>query len=223
MINLFDFMLLVRKTPFHFKNRQVAFDFNEALNFYLNSRFSFGKRYAMIDGRSIKERETARESIINCGLIPYEKRQRPIIENMAKAIKSIEFLRDFKSERYHVNSIDLTIPFISHIEGQEILVCVKTTRNASDSFEQEIIREKYYVETALMRQAVGNHYDCFILAVEVDNPHAHAFFRIDGSLLEKGDAEIAEKLELLNQCNSQNSYPSYFGGGAKTISKPNYL
>lgn len=74
-----------------------------------------------------------------------------------------------------------------------------------------------------MRQAVGNHYNCFILAVEVDNPHAHSFFRIDDSLLEQGDVEITEKLELLNQCNSKNFYPSYFGGGSRTISKPNYL
>ena len=74
-----------------------------------------------------------------------------------------------------------------------------------------------------MRQAVGSHYDCFILAVEVDNPHAHAFFRIDNSLLEQGDIEITEKIKLLNECETKNFYPSYFGGGAKPVTKPNYL
>lgn len=216
-------MLLVCKTPFHFFNRQKDFDLNEAVTLSLKSIYAFGRVYMHVDGRNQLQRDNSRKFIRSVGKVPHDKKQADLVKSITQRLKSIEFLHDFKSAEYHVNGIDLTIPFISHIEGQEILVCVKTTRNASDSFEQEIIREKHYVETALMRQAVGNHYDCFILAVEVDNPHAHAFFRIDSSLLEKGDAEIAEKLELLNQCNSQNSYPSYFGGGAKTISKPNYL
>lgn len=223
MISLNHFMVLVKKTPFHFNRFKQEFDLNEALNFYLKSRFSFGKRYAMIDGRNIAEREKSKESAIKCGLIPYEKSKRPIIEDMAKTIKAIELLSKFKAEDYEVNGIDFTIPLISHERGQEFLVCVKTTRDASDAFENEIIRQKHYVEVALMRQAVGNHYDCLILAIETDTPHAYSFFKIDDSLLNQGDAEISEKIKLLNECNSKNFYPSYFGGGAKTITKPSYL
>jgi PDDEXK-like domain of unknown function (DUF3799) len=223
MINLFDFMVLVRKTPFHFANRQKDFDLNEAVTLSLKSIYAFGRVYMHLGGKNQAQRETSRKNIIAIGKKPHDKKQSDLIKGIVQRLKSIAFLRDFKSADYHVSGIDLTIPFICHIENQEILVCVKTTRDASDRFENEIIREKHYVETALMRQAVGNHYGCFILAVEVDSPHAHAFFRIENNLLEQGDIEIKEKLELLSECQTKNSYPSYFGGGAKTITKPNYL
>lgn len=223
MINLFDFMVLVKKTPFHFFNRQKDFDLNEAVTLNLKSIYAFGRVYSLVDGNNQKQRETSRSTIRMIGKVPYDAREAELIKGIVKTLKSIAFLHDFKAQDYSVNGIDFVIPFISHVTGQEILVCVKTTRDASDIFENEIIRQKYYVETAMMRQAVGNHYDCFILAIEVDNPHAYSFFRIDNSLLEQGDIEISEKLELLNKCHSKNSYPSYFGGGFKEISKPNYL
>ena len=223
MINLHDFMVLVKKTPFHFFNRQREFDLNEAVTLSLKSIYAFGRVYSLIDGYNQKQREECVKTIRMIGKVPYDTKQAELIKGIVKTLKSMEFLHAFKAQDYSVSDIDFTIPFISHIENKEMLVCVKTTRDASDSFENEIIRQKHYVEVALMRQAVGSHYDCFILAVEVDSPHAPSFFRIDSSLLEKGDAEISEKLKLLNECETKKSYPSYFGGGAKTITKPNYL
>lgn len=216
-------MLIVRKTPFHFFNRQKKFDLNEAVTLSLNNIYAFGRVYMHVDGKNQAQREQSIKTIISIGKKPHDKRQADLVKSITQRLKSIEFLRDFKASEYNVNGIYLTIPFISHIQGQETIVCVKTTKNASDSFENEIIREKYYVETALMRQSVGNHYNCFILAIEIDNPHAHSFFGIDDSLLEQGDIEITEKLQLLKDCHSKNFYPSYFGGGSRTITKPNYL
>ena len=221
--NVVEFMTLVRQTPFHFINRKKTFDLNDAVTLSLKSIYAFGREYMLTQGFNQEQRERSRRNIQAIGKIPYDARQHDLIKGVVKSVKSIEFLSDFKPQDFSVNDINLTIPFVYHIENKEILVSVKVTKDASDAFENEIIRQKYYVETALMRQAVGSHYDCFILAVELDNPHAHSFFRIDNSLLEKGDAEISEKLALLNECKTKNYYPSYFGGRAKTISKPSYL
>lgn len=216
------FMILVKHTPYHFKYKSNIFDYSHAVNLSLKSIYAFGRVYSLVDARTKAERERMRETITAINKIPYDVMQGETIKSICNNINAIQFLRNFERAEYCYENINILLPFICHT--QKIIVNVKVTKNASQhSFEKEIINHKYYAELALMRLAVEKNYDCYILAIEIDDPHAYAFYQISEDLLSLGRDEISNALNIYKECQENNYYPTYANGAATLIEKPNYL
>lgn len=217
----------------HFKHSQSDlsyFDISEACGEIIKKPgISFYKKYSIIEGYNDKQRQSLRYQAMVCKKTPIDKKTVDLIHTIKKKISMSIPLEQFMSFDLilKIEGIDIKIFIPFYDDQNKRLILLKITQDAGEQFEREVIKKKYYCEAALMVDAINElnngQPNIYILAIEINEPHAYAFYKISEELLTCGRQENHEKINLINQCEKQNNYPSYFDGNAKIIEKPHYL
>lgn len=99
--------------------------------------------------------------------------------------------------------------------GKDVVIDLKTTRDASPrEFARSIWNYGYHIQAAHYVAAAEAYTekrptDYVIIAVESSAPYAVAVYRLQPTVIAKGESERMRLLDLLAECRAKNHWPAY--------------
>lgn len=119
------------------------------------------------------------------------------------------------------------VDWITHVDGQPVIVGLKTARNASHfPFASAAEKLGYHLQWAWYFDGYG-HVTGKVprvveIVVESDAPHAVVVYDIPPDVIDQGRDEYMELLRLLAECEKRDEWPGY-ALGEQTLSLPSWV
>lgn len=119
------------------------------------------------------------------------------------------------------------VDWITHVDGQPVLVGLKTARNAAHfPFASAAAKLGYHLQWAWyfdgFHAIKGVMPRVVEIVVESDAPYAVVVYDIPDDVIAQGRDEYLELLRTLNECERRNEWPGY-ALGEQTLSLPSWV
>lgn len=109
-----------------------------------------------------------------------------------------------------------------HSADRTLIADVKTTEDASPKgFVRSVMKWRYHVQAAFYSRGLGAS-DFLFIAVEKQPPFAVGVYATPIELIQRGEFEMKQDLELIAKCRAENKWPGY-GNEIQALPVPAWL
>lgn len=240
-------LMTFKRTPYHYWHKYInpeyvpelptpALVFGNAVHTYILEKDEFFNRHFVppsVDRRTKEGKgEWAKVEAQSRGKIPIDQAMMNKIEKISKSLMQNEqasgLIYDAKYEKsIYWNDPDTGLlckvrPDIWH---ENMIGDLKTTLNASyREFQRAIYSYGYHIQAGMIHEALRHTlgiemWNFINLALEKDEPYAHAIYKLDEAAIAQGIVDFKNLLVSFKTCMDANSWPMY---PTQTISLPAY-